>query len=223
MSKIIVTGSEGLLGKEITKHLKFIGHDVQCFSRSLGHDLTDESSVKSIFQDYNADYLVNLFALNDSVVVDRSYDTMFDISLESVSRYLGVNLVSLFSVCREFAKNNMTGGIVNFSSIYGMKSPDPEMYNGHKHVGYCISKAGVINLTKYLAVHLAPNFNVNCISPGGVIYDQPDDFVDMYSKKTLIGRMLFPYELNDLVSFLCSDKSSCVTGQNFVVDGGYTL
>ena len=79
---------------------------------------------------------------------------------------------------------NTKGSIVNFSSTYGCGSPIPSMYtNGEKHIGYGVSKAGVIQLTKHLAVHLAPNIRVNCVSPGGVKFNQDKDKI--YSLKKL--------------------------------------
>ena len=76
-------------------------------------------------------------------------------------------------------------------------------------------------MTKYLAVHLAPKIRVNCISPGGIHQNQSKDFIKKYSKLTPMGRMMKKEELNGLVDYLCSDKSSYATGENFVMDGGY--
>jgi len=91
---------------------------------------------------------------------------------------------------------------------------------GHAHP--VVKKAGVTNLTKFLSTHLAPNFRVNCIAPGGAENDQDEEFVKKYSKLTPLGRMMKKDELNELVEFLCSEKSSYVTGAEFVVDGGWT-
>jgi NAD(P)-dependent dehydrogenase (short-subunit alcohol dehydrogenase family) len=137
---------------------------------------------------------------------------------------LEVNLTVLFSVCREFSRNNKKGSIVNFSSTYGLVSPNPDIYEGsHKHVAYGVSKAGVINLTKYLATHLAPNIRVNCVVPGGVLFNQNKKFRRSYAKLTPMKRMMKKNELNEIVNFLCSDASSYTTGAAFVIDGGYTI
>lgn len=167
--------------------------------------------------------LVNCFAINDHVDKKRKKQTIFNISLESFSKFLNVNLTALFSVCREFARNNMKGTIVNFSATTGLVSARPDLYDGsHKHIGYSVSKAGVINMTKFLATHLAPNIRVNCIAPGGVEYNQNQEFIKRYSKFTPLKRMMRKNEVNDLVEYLCSEKSSYVTGSIFVVDGGWT-
>lgn len=222
MAKIIVTGSHGLLGTEICK---FLGkkHNILKLDLKLGNDLTDEKFVKQWFKKNKGDFLVNCFALNDHINDKRKKNTLFNFSLKSFHEYIDINVVSLFSVCREFAKNNKSGSIVNFSSTYGIVSPMPDLYDGsHKDIAYCVSKAGVINLTKYLAVHLAPNFRVNCIVPGGVQFTQKKEFVKKYSKITPMKRMMKKNELNGLLDYLCSNLSSYMTGSILVLDGGYT-
>ena len=115
--KIIITGSKGIIGKTITKHFSK-NYYVTVFSRSLGHDLTDEKLVKELFQREKADYLINLFAMNDHVSSDREEGiNLFNITLDSFRKYLEVNLTALFSVCREFARNNDSGSIVMFFVI----------------------------------------------------------------------------------------------------------
>ena len=132
--------------------------------------------------------------------------------------------MSLFSVCREFARNNKSGSIINFSASTGIVSARPDLYNGaHKHTAYSVSKAGVINLTKFLSTHLAPNFRVNCVAPGGVEHNQDEEFKKEYSKLTPLGRMMKKEELNGIIEFLCSNKSSYVTGSTIVLDGGWTV
>ncbi len=220
--KIIVTGSEGLLGHEICKFLQK-KNEVIHLDLTLGHDLSDEIFVKKWFKKNKGDCLINCFALNDHVERNSKRPTLFDISLDSFSSYMKVNLTSLFSVCREFARNNKSGSIVNFSASTGIVSARPDLYDGgHKHIGYSVSKAGVINLTKFLAVHLAPKIRVNCVAPGGAQNSQDKKFIKKYSDLTPLKRMMRTNELNGVVDFLCSSSSSYVTGSTFVVDGGWT-
>ena len=220
--KIAITGSEGLLGKEISNFLES-NHQIHRLDQSLGHDLTDESIVKKWFKDNPVNSLVNCFAINDHVEDGEKRKTLFDINLVSFNDFFKVNLTSLFSVCREFARNNNTGSIVNFSASTGIVSARPDLYDGgHKHPAYSISKAGVINLTKFLSTHFAPNIRVNCIAPGGVEFDQNSDFVSKYSQLTPMKRMMKKNELNHLVDFLCGSGSSYMTGSTLVIDGGWT-
>lgn len=222
MKKIIITGSEGIIGSQLCSYFKN-KYKIIKLDLKLGHDLSDEDFVKKWFKKNHSDYLINCFALNDHISSKRKIETLMDISLDSVTNYLNINITSLFSVCREFAKNNKRGGIINFSSYLGIVSPNPTLYEKtNKNIAYCVSKASVIHLTKYLAVHLAPNIQVNCISPGGILDKQEEKFVKKYSELTPMKRMMKKTELNGIVNFLCNDTSKYVTGSNFVVDGGYT-
>jgi NAD(P)-dependent dehydrogenase (short-subunit alcohol dehydrogenase family) len=222
--KIIVTGSEGLIGSSISAFLEDCGHEVIRCDLVLGHDLNDEQFTREFFLKNKADALVNLFALNDHLDAERTSTEMHDISLHSFEKYLKCNVVSLFSVCREFAKNNKMGSIVNFSSTYGVVSPQPDLYekNNPKHIGYAVSKSAVVHLTKYLAVHLAPNFRVNCVVPGGVEREHSSDFKQKYASKTPVGRMMKVEELNGIVDYLISKQSSYTTASIICVDGGWT-
>jgi len=225
--KIIITGSEGSLGKEIAKFLSK-KYEVIKLDLVLGHDLTDEEFVKKWFKENHADALVNCFAINDHVDDGEKRKTLFEISLESFDKFLNVNLTALFSVCREFASNNSEGSIVNFSATTGIVSARPDLYDGgHKHIGYSVSKAGVINLTKFLAAHLAPGIRVNAVAPGGLEFtprnNQEERFLQEYTKLTPMKRMMREGELNSLIEYLCSKNSSYVTGSIIVIDGGWTI
>ncbi|PKM48962.1 MAG: short-chain dehydrogenase, partial [Firmicutes bacterium HGW-Firmicutes-7] len=92
-------------------------------------------------------------------------------------------------------------------------------------VEYAAIKGAIINLTKYLASYLGKyNIRVNCLSPGGVYDHQPESFVKKYSQKVLLGnRMASVDDLTGTLLFLLSDDSKYLTGQNIVVDGGWSL
>ncbi len=221
-ARVIITGSEGLIGSEVSAHMEK-GFDVIRLSRSLGHDLTDEGFVKAFFLENKAGYLVNCFALNDHVGTERAEEQLFDVSLESVREYLNVNVVALFSVCREFAAADEASGIVNIASIYGQLSPVPSLYgSSEKHIGYGLSKAAVIQLTRHLGAHLAPRVRVNCIVPGGVEHEQGADFKERYNDRVPMKRMMKKDELNGLIEYLCSEESSYMTGSVLNIDGGWS-
>jgi NAD(P)-dependent dehydrogenase (short-subunit alcohol dehydrogenase family) len=223
MNKITITGSEGLVGSTLCKYFQNKKISVNKLDLKLGHDLTDEKFVKQWFRKNKTRYLINCFALNDHITKDKKQSTLYNFSLDSFTKYMQINVISLFSVCREFARNNNNGSIVNFSSTYGLVSPNPELYGkSNKDVAYGVSKEAVINLTKYLATHLAPKIRVNCIVPGGIKNNQEKKFIDKYSKLTPMKRMMKKTELNGIIDYLCSEKSSYVTGSTLVCDGGYT-
>ncbi len=222
MERVVVTGSEGLIGSSIAKYLEK-SCTVLRASRRFGHDLTDEAFVKSYFDKNKAEYLVNCYGMSDPVFEKDKRVSLFNIGLDSIEDFLKVNVVSLFSVCREFARNKEAKAIVNISSIYGLVSPLPALYkDGEKHIGYALSKGAVIQLTKHLAVHLAPRIRVNCIAPGGIRHKQGKEFVKAYSARVPLKRMMEKDELNGLVGYLCSKGSSYMTGAVITVDGGWT-
>ena len=221
--KIVITGSEGLLGKEISKYLAKTNKILK-LDLALGHDLTDETFVKKWFKQNKADALVNCFALNDHVEKNQKRVTLFDVTLESFSKFMDVNLVALFSVCREYARNNKKGSIVNFSASTGIVSARPDLYDGgHKHIGYSVSKAGVIKMKKFLSTQLDKGIRVNCVAPGGVEFDQDTEFIKKYANLTPLKRMMKKTELNGLIEYLVGSKSSYVTGATFTIDGGWTV
>ena len=186
MRTITITGSEGLIGNQLSKYFEN-GNKVYRLDVKLGHDLTNEKFVKKWFRDNPTDYLINCFAINDHVSKIRKKRTLYNFTTDEFLDYLNINLIALFLVCREFARSNRKGAIVNFSSTYGLVSPHPDLYDGsHKDIGYCVSKAGVINMTKYLAVHLAPKIRVNCLVPGGMLFKQDKKFIYSSIKKFTI-------------------------------------
>jgi NAD(P)-dependent dehydrogenase (short-subunit alcohol dehydrogenase family) len=222
-SSVIVTGATGQLGRIITDRLRAAGHHVIEADLSLGHDFTDQAFVEAWFRENRADSLVNLFALNDAVTPDRKSGSFLDVDMASFRRCMEVNVVALLSVCREYIRNQEAGAIINFSSIYGVVSPRTDLYvTGEKFIGYSVSKAAVIQLTRHLAVHAAPRFRVNCIVPGGVRFDQPDDFLESYARHCPLGRMMEPAEITGIVEYLLSDSASYCTGGVYNVDGGWT-
>ena len=222
-TSVIVTGSSGLIGRELTKRLQVLGYRVLEADLSLGHDFTNQSFVKEWFKENRADHLVNLFALNDAVTENRKNTTFLDVDLDSFRLCMEVNVVALLSVCREYIRNQTSGNIINFSSIYGVVSPRTDMYlSGEKFIGYSVSKAAVIQMTRHLAIHASPQFRVNCVLPGGIYAGQPKDFVEKYSSNTPMGRMMKPNEITGIVEYLLSDKSSYCTGGTYTVDGGWT-
>ena len=220
--KIVVTGSKGVLGAQIVKNLKEINNnEILELDFSLGNDLTNENEVKEFFLNNHVDALINCFVLNDHIDEKRKNFSFLNYPLENFSKTLNVNVTALFSVCREFIKNNHKGNIINFSSIYGYRSPRPSFYpNSNKDPAYGPSKAAVTNLTKYLAAH-APNFNINCIVPGGVENNQPESFKKKYCQDLPIPRLMNRNEIFGIVKFLLSEEASYCTGSEFFIDGGW--
>ena len=120
------------------------------------------------------------------------------------------------------------GAIVFIASIYGFMAPRFELYEKAgftSPVEYSAIKGALLSLTKYLASYLGKHdIRVNAISPGGVHANQPESFVTQYANKTIIGnRMAETGDLTGALIFLLSDASMYITGQNIVVDGGWSI
>jgi NAD(P)-dependent dehydrogenase (short-subunit alcohol dehydrogenase family) len=139
-----------------------------------------------------------------------------------------VNLTSAFVLAQEAAPaliESGHGAIVLVSSIYGVIGPDLSLYQGTtmgNPVAYGASKGGLLQLTRYLATLLAPSVRVNALSPGGVLRGQPVEFVRRYEARTPLKRMAVEDDIKGAAAYLASDLSAYVTGQNLLVDGGFS-
>ena len=103
---------------------------------------------------------------------------------------------------------------------------DSSIYEGtnmHNPAAYGASKAGLIHLTKWLAATLGPEIRVNAISPGGIYRQQDEQFVRRYTHKTVLKRMATEEDIVPAMIFLASDNARYITGQNLVIDGGYSI
>ena len=121
--------------------------------------------------------------------------------------------------------------IIFISSMYGLVAPDPDLYMGFDHanpVSYGVAKAGLIQFSRYLSAWLsAKRINVNCISPGPFPFPEVaknhPDFVKRLANRTVLKRVGEPNELAGAFVLLGTDLGNYITGQNIVVDGGWTV
>ena len=145
-----------------------------------------------------------------------------------------LNLSHTFRVCQVFGGEMVRrrqGSIINIGSLYASVSPDPSLYDHLsveppfiKPAAYGASKAGLVNLTKYLAAHWAPSgVRVNALSPGGVLGRQDAEFRRKFCARVPLKRMAEPADLGGPLVFLASDASRYVTGIELRVDGGFTV
>jgi 2-deoxy-D-gluconate 3-dehydrogenase len=183
------------------------------------------------------DILVNSAALDpkfdpDAAAKGIAPGAFEDYPLEQWNAALNVNLTGMFLVTQACVKPMLEqgkGSIINICSTYGLNGPDQRIYIkdgkrvAYKPVYYTTTKAGVMGFTKYLAAYYAETeIRVNALTPGGVYNNHEDYFVKNYSAKTIMGRMAKKDEMNGALLFLASDASSYMTGNNVVVDGGWT-
>lgn len=250
----LITGGAGLLGSAFVKAAAQHGAKVAIADideekgKSLAEVIKKETGnqevvfqkcdITKIADAQNAlDQTLKKFGKIDALVNsayprNANYEKKFeDVSYEDFCENINLHLGGYFLMSQLAAKKMMAqnyGNIINISSIYGSSSPKLEIYEGTNMTTtpqYSATKAGIINLTKYLASYLAKyNIRVNAISPGGVLAGQPEIFVQKYSEKVILGkRMANTDDLTGALIFLLSDASKYITGQNIVVDGGFTL
>lgn len=206
-------------------------------------DITQPDSVNALVEKTlstfgRLDVLVNSAALDpkfdtDAVNKGITPGAFEDYPLDLWNSALNVNLTGMFLMTQACVKpmieQGKKGSIINICSTYGLNGPDQRIYIkdgkrvAFKPVYYTVTKAGVMGFTKYLAAYYAgTDIRVNALTPGGVFNNHEDYFVRNYSAKTIIGRMAEKDEMNGALLFLASDASSYMTGNNVIVDGGWT-
>ena len=247
--KVLIVGAGGLLGCQLVKsvidsgatviaadldihHLKgqLASKDVQLNSSRLTLyklDITSEQDVRSFFSEDKA--LTG--AVNCSYPRNETYGAhFFDVSLDSFNENLALHLGSTFlfnqQCAQSFKKFRSPRSVVNISSIYGVVAPDFSIYEGTgmtTPVEYSAIKSSIIHLNKYISNYIMDSdYRVNSVSPGGLFDGQDEDFVSAYRSKTGGAGMLTPENIVGAILFLLSDNSKYITGQNIIVDDGFS-
>lgn len=255
---VLITGVSGQLGAEYAKAFlvrgsKVIGLDISPSARSdqlayqhansyefLAADVTNKSSLQYALTQVEANFGIPTVLINNAAIDSppsappEENGSFEDYPEASWDKVIDVNLKGVHLCCQVFgaamARANK-GSIINVASIYGVVSPDQNLYEYRrkrgevffKPVAYSASKSGILNLSRYLAVYWAKqNVRVNSLTIAGVFNNQEKDFLDVYCGRIPVGRMANLDEYNGSVLFLASDASRYMTGHNLVVDGGWT-
>jgi NAD(P)-dependent dehydrogenase (short-subunit alcohol dehydrogenase family) len=247
----VVTGGLGQLGRAYTAGLAGRGMRVAVFDvaaepggdgdiRQYRVDVTDRDSLEEATDAVVAEWGVPHLLLNNAALDSPPdappeevgpFETYPESSFDQV---MDVNVKGVLLCCQALGSRMASegrGSIVNVSSIYGILSPQQDVYEFRrsrgeaffKPVAYSVSKSAVLNLTRYLATYWArAGVRVNTLTLGGIFNDQPQEFLDAYGARVPLGRMAQADEALGAVVFLASDASSYVTGANLVVDGGWS-
>ncbi len=237
MKTVLITGSEGQLGSTYISRLLNLGHNVIGFDivPQTKHkkiiyskvDITKPQQIENALENLKSNTTIDVLVNNAGVAVFTPFEERTEEDLDYV---INVNLKgTIFMtqvVFNKFFKPQKKGCIVNIGSLYGVVSSDMGIYREDDRRSpeiYAATKAAVIQLTRYFAAYMAPyNVRVNCISPGGIFNHQDSEFVRKYSQKVPMGRMGDEKELLTTLEYLISDNSSYVTGQNILIDGGFS-
>jgi NAD(P)-dependent dehydrogenase (short-subunit alcohol dehydrogenase family) len=235
---IVVTGGNGLLGKQMIKHIN------EANGIAINIDIGDtnnitESYICDITNSENIQQTINKILkkhkridgwVNNAYPRTKDWGLKYeDIPEDSWKKSIDDHLNGYNKCCKailEIMKQQKNGSLINMASIYGVVGPDFHLYENCTFTmpaAYAAIKGGVINLTRYLASYYGLyNIRVNCISPGGIWDHQPDEFVKKYNTKIPLKRMGKAEDIAPSVVFLLSDSASYITGHNLIVDGGWT-
>lgn len=251
-NKVFLFGATGVIGKSFLKNLisenyKIVIADIASSNlKNLAtensieylemdaaneHDMIDKiHKSKNILGGF--DHIIFNVAITSEYLKRNFKDPFPEIEnypIDLWKKTIDVNLTSFFVFVREFVKIlklNKSSSITAISSIYGVVSPDPSIYENesfNSFPGYSASKSGIIGLSKWFAAYLSKyNIRVNTISPGGIENNQSNKFIKKYSNKTMLKRMGNPDEISSCLLFLLNEKNSYTTGQNFIIDGGFS-
>jgi len=249
---IVVTGGAGLLGKEFIREIltndgtailtdikislakNFIDkmkieYPDNFYARNM--DITNKSSINSLIKDVSKRYKGIDCLVNNAYPKNKNYGKqMEDVSYKDFSENISAHVGGYFLTSQRFGaffKNHNGGNIINIGSIYGTLAPRFELYKNTEMttpVEYVAIKASVIQLTKYFAQYFKKdNIRVNCLSPGGIQDNQPKSFISAYNSFCSEKGMLDPRDVANTLIFLLSDSSKFITGQNLIIDDGFTL
>lgn len=212
-------------------------------------DVSERSSISSIVdQIIRKHERIDVLVFAATTKPKDFYLPFLECSLEGWQAVTRVEMDGLFLVAQEVGKvmeKNQAGSMIFISSIYGVVGNDQRIYAGanlsevhgtaleeekgsgkqvFSHAAYAAVKGSVISMTRFLSAYWGDkNIRVNCISPGGVQHEgENETFLEKYAQKVPLGRKAKAHEISASVVFLASDEASYVTGQNIIIDGGWT-
>jgi NAD(P)-dependent dehydrogenase (short-subunit alcohol dehydrogenase family) len=248
----IVTGGAGLLGAEFCKAIVKNGGKVliadlvldaanaiadelcQSYPAAAAGvflDITDRESIRSAIEFAEREFGRVDVLVNNAYPRNKQYGRKLeDVTYQDFCENVDMHLGGYFLASQQFSlffQKQGHGNIINMSSIYGVIPPKFEIYADTPMtmpVEYAAIKSAILHLTKYFAVYYKQqNIRANCISPGGIFNQQSESFLSKYNGYCNDKGMLDPSDITGTLLFLISDASKYITGQNFVVDDGFSL
>lgn len=249
---VVVTGGAGLLGRVFVRDIVNHGGtaivadvDIAAATQFVSElppkyadrahaiklDITNTASVTTLISS-----TLQRFGRIDSVV-NNAYPRnsnygrkLEDVTYEDFCQNLSLHLGGYFLVAQQFGlffRSQKKGNIINMASIYGVMAPRFEIYfDTHMTmpVEYAAIKSAVIHLTRYFAQYFKnDNIRVNSLSPGGILDQQPESFLRSYRAFCSSKGMLEGKDISSVLLFLLSDASKYLTGQNLIVDDGFSI
>jgi NAD(P)-dependent dehydrogenase (short-subunit alcohol dehydrogenase family) len=245
---IVVTGGAGAIGQSFVRGVsdrggiaivadinleaaELLAQDFRSNAYAAHLDITSKDSVMTLISDLMQRYGHIDALVNNAYPRNKNYgkkleDVTYADFCDNVNMHLGGYFLATQQFCLAF-KDQGYGNVVNISSIYGSMAPRFEIYEGTPMtmpVEYAAIKSAIEHLTRYFAQYFkGTGIRVNCLSPGGILAGQPTDFLAAYKKHCASKGMLDANDLLGALMFLLSDESSFMTGQNLLIDDGFSL
>ena len=246
---ILVSGACGLLGREIVREITdnngyVLATDINNDkAEKLFHALMPERVQFATMDITNVDS-IDLAIANGKkqfgsvdACVNAAYprtgnwgNTFEELEMGDIQENLKLQLGGAIILSQRMMKNFISQGHGNFihmSSIFGISAPKFDHYEGTSmtsSIEYSAIKSGIISITRWLAKYYKnKNIRVNCVSPGGILDQQPQSFLDKYKNSCTSKGMLDPIDILGTIMFLLSDQSKYINGQNIIVDDGWSL
>jgi NAD(P)-dependent dehydrogenase (short-subunit alcohol dehydrogenase family) len=247
---VLVIGAGGLLGTKVTKYALEQGAKVIAVDLALenlqkrlskdGIDITNSNLSCASLDITIEEDVIKFFesgikitgAVNCTYPRNKAYGAhFFDVKISDFNENLSLHLGSAFLFTQQCAKyfnlHKKPFSLVNISSIYGVIAPKFEIYDSTSMsmpVEYAAIKSAILHLSKYAIKYVNNSlFRINSVSPGGIFDNQPKPFLNAYKELTNGEGMLDVEEVIGSILFLLSEQSKFVTGQNIVVDDGFSL
>lgn len=249
---VVVTGGAGLLGRSFVRAIVESGggvvvadinidaanklvaeldHEFPARVHAARLDITSKDSICTLIADLKERYGRVDAVVNNSYPRNKNYGRKLeDVTYDDFCENLNLHLGGYFLVAQQFClafKAQGYGNLINMSSIYGSMAPRFEVYEDTAMtmpVEYAAIKSAVVHLTRYFAQYFkGTGIRVNCLSPGGILANQPSNFLAAYNAHCASKGMLAAEDIVGTLLFLLSDESRYMTGQNLFVDDGFSI
>lgn len=220
--KIFITGSNGRIGSFLKKKLEnnftVINSDI-----SNGNNLADNTYLKSIFKKNTIYAIIFCHGHNSTPLSKKLPNHPFNFDEISIKEFFDINFFLNLNVIKNYIKFQKKGRIINFTSLYSVKSPKHFIYkNFSKELGYCVSKSASNMMMKYFGTMYGKNFLFNSIVLGGVEQKGLSFFFKKnYNKNNPKGRMMKLEEIYPVINFLLDENNTYTNAQEVFVDGGW--
>ena len=246
---VLVSGACGLLGRQIVQEINENNGYVLAMDMNTDKaeklfqaltfervqfarmDITDADSIDRAIANGNKQFGSVDACVNAAYPRTATWGAPFEkLEMEDIQENLKLQLGGAIILSQRTMKHFISQGHGNFihmSSIQGIAAPKFEHYEGtsmNSTIEYSAVKSGIISMTRWLAKYYKnKNIRVNCVSPGGILDQQPQSFLEKYRDSCTSKGMLDPMDVVGTVLFLLSDQSKYINGQNIVIDDGWTL